>query len=714
MNNWTRLFDQGDASAGAARDRSAIPEHHYFAFLSYSHHDSADADWLHQELERFRVPRSLAGKLTANGVIPKRLSPVFRDRHELAASDDLGAEIRQALELSRCLIVLCSPAAAKSKWTNAEIDTFKRLHPEGCIIAAVLSGEPLASGIPGREDEECFPPALVAKYNRRGKPTGQKTEPLAADLREGKGGRRLGFLKIVAGILGVGLDDLVQRDELRRQRRLGLIAAASLAGMVITSGLAVTAIHARDAARYQRRQAESLIEFMVGDLREKLQPVGQLAALDGVGSRVLDYYSKQDTSELSDAALLQRSRALSLMADVAYQRGKLQEAQALYGQAMAGTAEELRRSPDDPERLFEHAQNVFWVAEVARHRGYPNQAAAGYQQYRRLGYRLAALEPDNLKYRMEAFYGDEDVGISLYNQRRYAEADSQFVRSLAPMQGLAALYPANVTYQNEVGKLFSWVAQAEWAQGHYDRAIAARERQLALLATAIRNVGTNVDLQWQAAIAHMSLGIIYQERNQPDRAAAELRAAATEADRLVLLEPTNAQSKNTAALAWLNLVRPLLALGSVKDATDAAHKGCALVAGLSASGSGMTRVGMAKTDCSMMRARVALAGAATADALSAAQQALASAREERNEDPLMDRYRIAAAYLLLGDVRQRSGDTTAAAAAWNGALAQLPKGAAERPSETNERAQLLLRLGREQDARPLTERLQKLGYRNTT
>ena len=216
---WTRPLEWNRASATPAGRRRLPSVHHYFAFLSYSHEDREEADWLHQELEGFKVPASLAGRLTANGVVPKRLTPIFRDEQELAAAHDLNEEIREALEASRCLIVLCSPAAAKSKWTNAEIDTFKRIHPEGCIIAAVIAGEPLASDIPGREDEECFPPALVAKYNRRGKPTGKKTEPLAADLREGKGGRRIGFLKIVAGVLGVGLDDLVQRDTTRRQRR---------------------------------------------------------------------------------------------------------------------------------------------------------------------------------------------------------------------------------------------------------------------------------------------------------------------------------------------------------------------------------------------------------------------------------------------------------------------------------------------------------------
>jgi hypothetical protein len=101
--------------------------------------------------------------------------------------------------------------------------------------------------------------------------------------------------------------------------------------MVVTSGLALTAIEARDEARDQRREAESLVAFMLGDLKDKLEPIGRLDALDGVGSRVLAYYSMQDASDLSDSSLLQRSSALSLTAQVALLRGDIAAARACTG-----------------------------------------------------------------------------------------------------------------------------------------------------------------------------------------------------------------------------------------------------------------------------------------------------------------------------------------------------------------------------------------------
>ncbi|MFL6859865.1 MAG: toll/interleukin-1 receptor domain-containing protein, partial [Sphingomicrobium sp.] len=150
----------------------------YYAFLSYSHKDKELAEWLHRELERFRVPRSIAGTLTANGVVPRRLSPIFRDQQDLSAGGDLAQEIKAVLAASQFLVVLCSPTAAKSRWTNQEIESFKRTRPEGCVLAAVVGGEPFASDMPGREEEECFPPALRYKYDRRGHQTTKRAEPL--------------------------------------------------------------------------------------------------------------------------------------------------------------------------------------------------------------------------------------------------------------------------------------------------------------------------------------------------------------------------------------------------------------------------------------------------------------------------------------------------------------------------------------------------------
>ena len=682
----------------------------YYAFLSYSHRDEDLADWLHRQLEDYHVPPGLAGKLTDNGVVPKRLTPVFRDQNELAAADDLGEEIEAALASSQFLIVLCSPDAAKSRWTNAEIELFKRTRPDGCVLAAIASGEPFASDIAGREHEECFPPALRQRYDRRGRPTGKRAEPLAADLREEGDGRRMGFLKLVAGMLGVGLDDLVQRETTRRHRRMAWLAAASLVGMAVTSTLAFTAIQARDEARDQRREAEGLVAFMLGDLKDKLEPIGRLDALDGVGSRVLAYYSKQEAADLSDPALLQRSRALSLTAEVSYQRGNLDTAMRLYREAMAGTAEAIRRNPKDPQRLWDHAQNVFWVGDLARQRGDGRGAETAAREYKRLALAMVGLDSNNMKWRMEEQYADANLGVVFYEQRRFPEAAAQFGQALKTIDALATADPRNGDYQKSVAESLAWLADAQVAEGRLDQATQTRERHVTLLENLLKASNDDVEYGQKLIQARRALGNLYAVRGRFPDASAQLTEAITQADKLTAIARDNRQSLQYGADARLSYVEVLLAARKPDEAAVQLSRACAAVDELLARDPKVQRWLMARRDCQALQTQLALARNDGVNAASFASQAVASAKAVKSSDPTADSFALARAYRLLGDARRSLGDQAGAAAAWSGALAEIPANTAERPGEMAEHGLVLQRLGRQQDASSFNAKLRAMGY----
>jgi tetratricopeptide (TPR) repeat protein len=681
--------------------------HHYFAFLSYSHKDEELARWLHDELEQFRVPPQLVGKITDHGVIPRRLTPIFRDQQELAASHDLSEKIEQALAGSQFLIVLCSPDAATSRWTNAEVAAFKRARPEGCVLAAIGSGEPFASEIEGREAEECFPPALRQRHDRLGRPTGKRAEPLAADLREEHGGRRTGLLKLIAGMLGVGLDELVQRETTRRQRRLAFAAAASFAGMALASILAVTAIQSRDAARDQRREAEGLVAFMLGDLKDKLEPIGKLDALDGVGSRVLDYYRGQDASELSDSGLMQRSQALSLSAQVAYLRGDFAAAQKLYGEAMEGTAEAVRRNPDDPQRLFEHAQNVAWSGELATAQGNMRAAEAAYRDYKRLADQMAALQPDNLKWKMEVQYASTNLGVVLLRQRSFDEAVQQLATALRTIEAVAAIEPGNSDYQKSLAESLAWIADAQLARGDVAAAVSARSRQVALLRSLAAGNG-DVAIQAKLIPAQQSLGVILAALGRDREGAAQLEAAVVTAERLVPAEPDNSQWAMFAGRAHLALAQQSILANRSADAAAHTAKGCAYA-------SHRNGIAMAlkflQRACLMNQAQLALIQGRAAEAAGHAERAFTLAKSIKSEDPVSDRYARAKSLLLAGDAFRAAGNRERAQNAWRLGL-ELARSSREQLGESAVRAELLDRTGQQAQARRIRATLAARGIRN--
>ena len=693
--------------APARTRRGRKPRHRYFAFLSYSHKDEDLAEWLHGELEQFRVPSQLVGKITDRGVIPRRLTPVFRDRQELGAATDLGEEIEQALAGSQFLIVLCSPSAAASRWTNAEIAAFKKSHPDGCVLAAIAGGEPFASESEGREAEECFPPALRQRYDRLGRATGKRAEPLAADLREEHGGRRIGFLKLVAGMLGVGLDELVQREATRRQRRLGYLAAASLAGMALATVLAVTAIQARDEARDQRREAEGLVAFMLGDLKDKLEPIGKLDTLDGVGAKVLEYYRGQDASELSDSGLMQRSQALSLSAQVAFQRGNFESAEKLFHEAMKGTDEAIRRDPEDPQRLFDHAQNVFYAAQIASQAGRSAEAERGFRDYQALALRMTALEPDNLKWRMEVQYAEANLGYVLLGLRRYPESAAQFAKALRTIEAVAQLDQANIDYQLSKAETLAWLSNAEIARGNLSAAIDARQRQVALLAKLMAG-SDNVQLREKLIPAQQALGRMLGAAGRNQQALDQLTASVRTAQQLLPAEPNNSIWLNYSAGAHFALSGFLASKRQLAAAAKNLDLGCVQAATLGRLNQAAIETRIALWSCRYQRGALALLQGNSAAAFDHANAAVVMARAIRSGDPGAQSYYLTRSLMLAGDAAQRQGNGDRARAAWEQARGMLRSGP-QPPWEIAVRAELLARLGKSVEATAITAGLRQRG-----
>ena len=264
----------------------------YYAFLSYSHKDEELADWLHRELEQFRVPHALAGKLTANGVVPRRLTPIFRDQHELAAADDLGDEIDAALAASQFLVVLCSPdrgqvALDQRRDRDLQADPARRLRACrdrcGRAIRQRHAGARGRGMLPARAASKIRPPRPP---DRQSAPS--PSPPIFAKTATAGGSGSSSWSP------GCSASGSTSWSSARPPgASAGSHARRGVAGgMAVTSTLAVTAIQARDAAREQRREAEGLVGFMLGDFKDKLEPIGRLDALDGVGARVLAYYQQ--------------------------------------------------------------------------------------------------------------------------------------------------------------------------------------------------------------------------------------------------------------------------------------------------------------------------------------------------------------------------------------------------------------------------------------
>ena len=327
--------------------RTVSEQIRYKAFISYSHRDSKAATWLHRHLESYRLPRALRA-----GATTQRLNPVFRDRDELASAAALSESIQGALDASAALIVICSPAAAQSRWVNEEIRYFRLTHPGRKLLAFIVDGDPGADPLrtPGRA---CFPSNLLLRDIHDA--AAGTVEPAAPDARKEADGRQAAFLKLVAGLLDVPFDRLRQRELRRQQQRWMVLGAASLALSAVFAALAWQALVARDAARVAQARAEleadtarQTSDFMIS-LFEVSEP-GEARGNTITAREVLDR-GVQRIEATAIAKPLIKSRLLGTMGEVYVGLGLYARARELLGMAEAVVGADARSDEEFAQRI---------------------------------------------------------------------------------------------------------------------------------------------------------------------------------------------------------------------------------------------------------------------------------------------------------------------------------------------------------------------------
>jgi len=401
------------------------------AFVSYRHADNAEEDrqwatWLHQQLEVYEIPGDLIGTTNLRGErIPDRIYPVFRDEVSLPANADLTTSIVDALDQSQFLIVLCSPRAVQSRYVNEEILHFKRAGKSDRVMAGIILGEPNASIDDSKTEDpedvrtlECFPKTLQHSVAENGElDLSTYVEPIAANFRLPDGskgltsssayGRKLvesgtdkssienqvlayeeqlnnAKLKIVAGIIGVRLEKLTQRDKLYQlnkaradTKRFRRIAAVMTTLAVVAAVTSVIAFSQSQEAKRSFAEARSVVDEFITDISRE---------------------------ELADIPGFQEQR------------------EQFSQKAVDRYTEFLKRSPGDPEVLMGYASARSSRAIIVGAIGSTEDAVADFEAAITISRSTVAEHPKINEYQLELATRQFEFGRFLWSQQRYEES----------------------------------------------------------------------------------------------------------------------------------------------------------------------------------------------------------------------------------------------------------------------------------------------------
>ena len=619
-----------------------------------------------------------------------------------------GAEPAEPLSLHTAFgEIVGTPLFMSPEQARGEpVSTASDLYSFGLLVQALVTGRsPYADELPHHEILACA---------RRG-----ETLPMTgadADLR-----KLVDSLKSLAPAsrptAATALErlDWILDKPKRRRRRLtvaALLMMAALAGIKYTLDLGRErnlAVEARQVAEQRRDQAETLIGFMLGDLRKRLEPVGRLEILDAVGEQAMEYFASVPEDELTDDELLNRSKALYQIGEVRIAQGDLPAAEAPLRQSLALAEELSARDTSDGDRLFGVGQSYFWVGYVHWLQGDLPGTLAEYNNYLEVSERLVELDPSNLDWRQELAYAHTNLG-AVYEAQGDLDRALEMIRlSNEIKRTLAAADPNNTERERSLANGLSWLASTLLSAGLVPESLEGFHGELEIRQRLAREDPTNTDTSYRLSISHGYVGDLSLMSGDIEAALNHQQKARMLVQDLVAHDPANLDWGRELAVSHVSTGEALLEAGRYQPARADLETAIGLLTNL-------VEIDPSNEDwrrelalAHQNQAAILLAGRA-AGAVGEAREALFLLDTLKETD--LNAQIIGETYILLGRGHELSGRLGEAATAWHRALEILePLGKAARSPQVLEPwARALLHLGRIEEARPIVASLTDTGY----
>ena len=588
---------------------------------------------------------------------------------------------------------------------------FKQMGRGDCILTLVVDGEPNASDTAGDVQRECFAASLRFELEEDGSLSTRPAQPVAADLRPGKDGKSNAKLKLISALLGIGFDELKQREHRRQQKRLLLITAASITGMLMTGTLAVTAWMARQDAMRNRDQAEDLIGFMLGDFREQLEPLGKLELLKNVGDKAMAYFSSLSERDRTDESLLRRAQALRQIGDVRLSLGEFGPALDAFRESLTLSQALSQRTPDNQDWLFALGNAWFWVGYTHWQKGDLDAAVAPMNEYLEAAERLVRQEPDNAKWQLEQAYAFANLGSLAAARGDAAVAITHFEASNAIVEKLIRAAPTDAGLLQTRIENYSWLASIRQGLGELRKAKDLHARALRFTRELLALNADDRRIQREEVLRQVFYGRVLLQMGQVEEAKHLSSEALGRAHALASIDPQNARWQWQLASVMEQESKVLQATRRCVEAVSMAEQGLAVIAGLS-------EVAVDMDDGHLTRLRLLNDKAAclleagrwqesqlTLDPLLGQTRAF----KERSANAVAYKNELAMSRHLAGRILASRGSADQARQLWTSGLGMLDPGQTD-PAHRATRALLLQALGRSPEANAVSRELAAQGF----
>ncbi len=507
--------------------------------------------------------------------------------------------------------------------------------------------------------------------------------------------------------------EVSQRAE-RRKKVLSIVAGTSTFFLIIVALVATQALRSRSEAQQERQQAEGLIDFMLFDLHESLSPVGRLDLLDKVAASSLEYF-RQTASRGGDEALYKRALTLVNIGKILYSKANIASSLEAYRNAADLLHEIVKRNPERLEWYEGLSRVQSGLGSCLLRQGDLPAALDAYSIARDHAEKLsfhASLGPT----KVPALLTRAELGVARAYLQQGQEPEAlewtkkALERAREPIRGVhedIELRGLEMESRVMYGLVLFTAGENATARSFNTQ---TKER----LEELIRAEPANLIWRQKTAIVDSQLGLIAWTGQDLDSAAAAMRRALAGYQQLSLVDPTNDVWKTGTAQVQIYLGRILFSLGSVERPRELFDAALVSLGELAEKDPGRVTLHRWRARALNAKGRLWSSQGELAQAASTLLQACRQYEKAAGlalEDVLLQND-LSWCLVGLGRAHAATGATAAARQAWTRAVEVIAPVTRidDHSSLLDTHAQALLELGREEEARPLVEKLLARGW----
>lgn len=325
------------------------------------------------------------------------------------------------------------------------------------------------------------------------------------------------------------------QGEYAKAQRAVAVSALKLAKTAEEKALASETL-----AKTNLGRAEAVMNVLVFRVRDSLQPLGKLDALEKVASAALEFFDQTPPEALTGESLRHKSVALDILGDVQDDRGDHAAALATYGRALEIARRMSAEEPANQNLRHDVTVDLNKTGAALHALDRDDEALAAFDES--LGILRTLVKEggsDSENHRRSLALTLSNRGDMLEAKHDLEGAGAAFAEALATARRLLDGAPDDLRWKALVGTMLDSRGSFEKEKGALETAARAYEEAVRIREEVAQADASDAQARHAFGVSAGNLGAIYEQLERLDEALRTYEAALKAAERLVDTDETN-------------------------------------------------------------------------------------------------------------------------------------------------------------------------------